>query len=115
MLSRLLPDVACAPSEDHARVSRSLALSHGQCERSAVAGAAADAGKNDPPQGSGMGQVRRFRAMTARCRVTNENNEEIFMDKWSGSSVTYAVAGRRATITLNRPDRLNAIDALGGF
>jgi len=32
------------------------------------------------------------------------------MEKWSGSSVAYAVAGRRATITLNRPDRLNAID-----
>jgi enoyl-CoA hydratase len=32
------------------------------------------------------------------------------MEKWSGSSVGYAVAGRRATITLNRPDRLNAID-----
>jgi enoyl-CoA hydratase/carnithine racemase len=32
------------------------------------------------------------------------------MEKWNGSSVAYAVAGRRATITLNRPDRLNAID-----
>jgi enoyl-CoA hydratase/carnithine racemase len=32
------------------------------------------------------------------------------MEKWSGSSVGYAVAGRRATITLSRPDRLNAID-----
>src|SRR5579864_898655 len=25
-------------------------------------------------------------------------------------SITYAVAGRRATITLNRPERMNAID-----
>jgi enoyl-CoA hydratase len=32
------------------------------------------------------------------------------MEKWSGSSVGYAVAGRRATTTLNRPDRLNSID-----
>jgi enoyl-CoA hydratase len=32
------------------------------------------------------------------------------MEKSNGSSVAYAVAGRRATITLNRPDRLNAID-----
>ncbi len=32
------------------------------------------------------------------------------MEPWRGSSVAYAVAGRRAFITLNRPDRLNAID-----
>jgi enoyl-CoA hydratase len=32
------------------------------------------------------------------------------LEKLSGLSVAYAVAGRRATIMLNRPDRLNAID-----
>ena len=32
------------------------------------------------------------------------------MENWNGSSVAYAVAGRRAIITLNRPDRLNAVD-----